>query len=215
MKLRTGIVVIVVLVAVGVVAGVALAQMTDSQTASGTITATSTSADLYICEPDSTPGPACGSDDSGADETVFETLEDIRPGDTVQWDIRLRNGGTVDWTVTTVTLTVVEILDPGADCPANALLPGRYPPTAGISEAGVFVLGKAGDDLNDNAAAGSVQGAHYFTREFNANTFPSAVHIRVAAGDYEDLRLRLQLSGSGTENCDGNEWNVSWAFTSG
>jgi len=206
MKLRTGIVVVVVLVAVGVIAGVALAQLTDSQTASGTITATSTSADLYICEPDSTPGPACGSDDSGADETVFETLEDIRPGETAQWDIRLKNVGTVDWTLSNAVLTIVETVDPGNDCPDNVLLPGRNV-YDNWTNAGAFILGKAGDPINDNPLPGS--SFYLYIWDGGARA------VKVAAGDYEDIRLRIELSTSGTENCDGNEWNVSWAFTSG
>ena len=207
MKLRTGIVVVVVLVAVGVVAGVALAQLTDSQTASGTITATSTSADLYICEPDSTPGPACGSDDSGADETVFETLEDIRPGETVTWDVRLKNVGTDDWVLANAVLTVVETADPGGDCPDNVLWSGRNLFDQ-WTNAGAFILGKAGDSINDNP----VPGSSFFLFRWD---YPEARAAKVAAGDYEDIRLSLQLNTYGTENCDGNEWNVSWAFTSG
>ncbi len=100
MKRGMFVAVLVVALAGAVSAGIVLAQLGDTQTASGTINATTTSADLYICEPDSTPGPACGSDDSGADETVFETLEDIRPGDRVEWAVRLQNVGVVDWLVT-------------------------------------------------------------------------------------------------------------------
>src|SRR3990172_11834758 len=45
----------------GAAAVVVYAQLTDTQTASGTITVSSTAADLYICEPNATPGPDCGS----------------------------------------------------------------------------------------------------------------------------------------------------------
>ena len=208
MKLRTGIVVVVVLVAVGVIAGVALAQLTDSQTASGTITATSTSADLYICEPDSTPGPACGSDHSGADETVFETLEDIRPGETVTWDVRLKNVGTDDWVLANAVLTVVETADPGGDCPDNVLWSGRNLNDQ-WTNAGAFILGKAGDSSNDNPVPGS---SFYL---YQWSPYAAGRAVKVAAGDYEDIRLSLQLTTSNTENCDGNEWSVSWTFTAG
>ena len=70
MQLRRVLLVVGVGLAAAVTAVVVYAQLDDSQTAAGTINATTRSADLYICEPDSTPGPACGSDDSGADEAV-------------------------------------------------------------------------------------------------------------------------------------------------
>lgn len=194
------------LVLAGALGALVYAQLGGTQTASGSVNVTTTSADLYICEPDATPGPVCGSDDSGADETVFETLEDIRPGETVQWDLRLKNVGTEDWIVTGVTLDLVETVDPGGDCPDESLgplsvgFPGFAP--------GVSTLGKAGDDLNDNAQIGQP----FFPRESEADPL-RAVSVIVAAGDYEDVRLRLRLDQSGTENCDGNEWTASWQFT--
>lgn len=133
--------VVLVVVAGAVSAGIVLAQLGDTQTASGTINAITTSADLYICEPDSTPGPACGSDDNGADEAVFETLENIVPGVEPQWDIRLKNVGTVDWIVSGIMFSAVITADPGNDCPANALR---------VTHPGVKILGKAGDSVNDN-----------------------------------------------------------------
>ena len=73
---------------------------------------------------------------------------------------------------------------------------------------GVFILGKDGDPQNDNT--GGVSGAPLFN--MINGTGPFSLHIRVAAGDYEDVRLRLKLGGAGTDNCDGNEWNVAWEF---
>jgi len=215
-------------------AAVALAQLTDTQTASGTLTASSTSADLYICEPGGVAGPACGPDDSAADETVFETLENIRPGQVVQWDIRLQNAGAQDLLLTGVALNIAEVADPGSDCPDTALQAGRLiivssgSSSAARPTAGVYVLGKGGDDLNDNIPFASFGTSSIlplvpaFSRE--SSTF-STVHIKIAAGDFEDLRLRLELvafvvseffpapTPASTANCDGNEWNVSWQFT--
>ena len=217
------------LVAAGLVAVVVYAQLTDTQTASGTVTVSSTAADLYICEPGSTPGPECGSDDNGADEAVFETLENVRPGGVVEWDIRIKNTGSQDFVVNGATLGIVETVDPGADCPDDALRAGLHPSAIGFgsSTAGVFVLGKAGDDLNDNPYG--LSGVPHFLRELNPFSFPQFVNIKVAGGDYEDLRLRLQLPVSyipgpsptafpaptpiSTENCAGNEWSVSWVLT--
>lgn len=203
MKWRTLVALTGGLVATAAFLGVAMALLTDTQTATGTITATSTSADLYICEP-GVPGPACGSDDSGADEIVFETVEDIVPGETVEWDIRLQNVGTTDWALSNVTVAFVETADPGADCPDTALVNGRN--HLGFSSiAGVFILGQAGDDTNDNPAPGSSLGVTRWTSSSQRAVF-------VAAGDYEDIRLRIELPTSGTENCDGNEWSVTYVF---
>ena len=194
------------LVAAAALLGVAVAVLTDSQTATGTITATSTSADLYICEP-GVPGPACGSDDSGADEIVFETIEDIIPGETVEWDIRLQNVGTTDWTLSDVTVTIVETVDPGSDCPDPALVNGRNLINQS-SAAGAFILGKAGDEINDNPS----QGASFFLIRWTSHQGHA---VLVAAGDYDDIRLRIELPTSGTENCDGNEWSITYVFDAG
>ncbi len=206
---RRFITVAVALSAVGFLGGVVFAQLGDTQTASGTVNVTtSASADLYICEPDSTPGPDCGSDDSGGDESVFETFEDMLPGDVVKWDIRFKNVGTEHLLVTKggqwEPETVVETLDPGNDCPDGALR-GPFPTS-------VTVLGKNGDEVNDNIRD-SLSGVTVFLRESLFPSQSSRVHIKIAPGDYEDLRLRLELGAAGTEHCDGNEWNVSWDFT--
>ncbi len=207
--MKRGMFVAVLLVAVAgaVSAGIVLAQLGDTQTASGTINATTTSADLYICEPNSTPGPACGSDDSGADEAVFETLEDIRPGDVVEWDIRLQNVGTVDWTVTDVIHRVVETADPGGTCGGSGALSAEaLNPFGGSSPRGVFILGKNGDSINDNPS--NLPGLISLRRE---DSTLGQNHVKVAAGDYEDVRLRLTLRGD-RGDCSGAEWDVSWEF---
>ncbi len=201
------------LVAAGTLGAVVYAQLGATQTASGTVNVSTTSADLYICEPDSTPGPDCGSDDAGADEMVFETLEDMRPGDRIEWDIRLKNVGTQDWLVTDVTLEILESVDPGADCPDDALQPPEIPSVPFVGgtpiEIGIFILGKNGDGRNDNPFG--IPGVPVF--QFDRSFPEVVVSIKVAAGDYEDVRLELVMGGAGTENCDGNEWNVSWEFT--
>ena len=218
MKRRLVIALVALLVAVGVIAGVALAQLTDIQTASGTVTATSGAADLYICEPDPTTlDPACGSDDSGADEVVFESLENLRPGDVAEWDIRLKNVGSTTLRISAATLGITETADPGNDCPGGALLssPMAYydDHTFFSSTAGVWILGKLTDPnswnyQNDNPTP-SLPGFPVFRTHA---TPPTSFTIEIAAGDYEDVRLHLNMLGSGTENCDGNEWNVTWTF---
>ncbi len=184
------------------IAALVYAQLGDTQEAGGSVNATSTSADLYICQPDATPGPACGSDDNGADELVFETLEDIRPGEVVEWGLRLKNVGSDDWTVTGVTLTVTETADPNNDCPDDALRAGSDPTMGTPSPEGVFAV-----STNNNIAG---TGAPEFA--LLESTDP-ARNIRVLAGGYEDVRLMLVLYPVGTDSCDGNEWDVSWEFT--
>jgi len=207
---------LLIAVAVFVAAGagaLVYAQLSDSQTASGTVNVTTTSDDLYICEPGAAPGPACGPDDSADDETIFETVEDLRPGDTSQWDIRLKNIGPVMWRITGVALSIVETADPGADCPSNALQAARHPTNSEPSPSGVFILGKAGNDLNDNDLSGPGDPIG-FLRWFNPGGATRYAQVKVAPGDYEDMRFRLQLlSVPGVENCDGNQWTASWNFT--
>ncbi len=212
------------LLAVGALAAaVVYAQLGDSQTATGTLNVTTTSANLYICEPNNMAGPDCGSDDSLADEAVFETLEDMAPGDLAQWDLCLKNVGTRDWWVTGVTLNIVETVDPGpaptGDCPDKALRGERFDDKfGGFTVLGKLVTTATGDpiynEFNDNVSEGGAPpGVPAFIRD---SLFPSdkpKMHIRVASGDHEDVRLRLQLDGGGTENCDANQWEASWQFT--
>ena len=212
-----------ILLVAGTIAGIVFAQLGDTHMATGSINVTTISSDLYICEPDSTPGPDCGSDDSGGDEAVFEALENMRPGDLAQWDLRLKNVGTADWWLTGVTLNIVETVDPippgltaaSGDCPDRALAGERF----GDRYGGISILGTSTgdgyDEINDNVSEDRAPpGVPLFIRnsQFNLGEWDT-YHIKVASGDYEDVRLRLQLAAGGTKNCDGNQWDVSWQFT--
>jgi len=78
-------------------AGLVLA-FSDSQTSAGAVNANSASVDLYICEAsEATPGPTCAGDDSGPDETIFEGMENLLPGQSFHSDIRLKNIGASSW----------------------------------------------------------------------------------------------------------------------
>ena len=143
------IVTVAVTLVVGTLAGVVFAQLRqlgDSQTAIGTVSVTDTSVDLYICEPGDKRGPDCGSDDIDGDEFVFETLEDIKPGDLVEWDIRLVNMGSNNLMVSSATLNIRELTDPGDDCPGDALGDADL----GFGLRVLRILGKDGDTVNDN-----------------------------------------------------------------
>lgn len=198
-----------VLGALAVGAGIAYAALGDTQSASGSVNVSSTSADLYICEPGAVAGPACGADDNTGDESVFESLEDLRPGETEQWDIRLKNNGTTPFHITEATLSINETNDPGNDCPTYALI-ATGPPNANNYDyqQGIALLGKGGDVANDNPQ--DLEGVQYFRSEADRYT---SYGIKIAPGDYEDVRLRLRLQLQDTENCDGNTWAVAWNFT--
>lgn len=143
-------------------------------------------------------------------ETLFETDEGIKPGAIIVQDLRLKNVGTQTWTVSSVVLSLATVADPGDDCPLNALkfLPVPSESNDPKAQVGVQVLGKANDPLNDNTRTA---------------LFPIFLHrlvpdeeernIRILPGDYEDVRLLLQLIGAGAEGCSGNQWQVSYDFT--
>ena len=102
-------------VAAGVLIAVVFAQFTGTQTSSGTVNSTSASPDLYLCEPEAT-GVGCGPDDSGADEIIFEGLEDLLPSSAAVSTLRLRNDGTNSQDVLSAVPVVTEVDDPSNDC---------------------------------------------------------------------------------------------------
>ena len=146
MKLRLMATLIGFAVVGGLAGGVVMALWTGSQTASGSINATSGSADLHICEPNPAPSnPDCGNDDSGQDETIFEGLENLTPGDEVFGDMRLRNTGGNGWYVLAATTTVTEVSDPGNDC--------DMVPTTQIWLRGKYLTGLGWDPCNNNVSS--------------------------------------------------------------
>lgn len=207
LKLST---VCIAVVAAAAIGAVVFAQLSDTQTASGEVNVTTTSPDLYICEPDPYQVHTCGPDDSGADETVFESLENVARGERVGYPIRLRNTGTNALTVTAAVLGVAETADPGADCPNGALVAGRNNSnqiSPNTNSAGAF---RQADPGNDDPPPGS--GIPAFAPYF---TGAPDLAIFIEPNQAEDVLLYLQLSGDSTENCDGNVWNVSWQFDVG
>ena len=208
----------VILLAAGTLASVVFAQLGDSRTATGSLNVSTTSADLYLCEPNNVVGPTCGSDDSLADEAVFETLEDLLPGDRAQWDLRLKNVGTRDWWVTGVTLNILETDDPisaaTGDCPSGALR-GEFFGGLTVLGKGLQVIpgtGDTGDTILYDEVNDNFQGPPPGVPRFRGKIY-GELPIRVASGDYEDVRLRLQLDYVGTEYCDANQWEAAWQFT--
>jgi len=180
----------------GIVATV-VAVFSDQQFTAGSAAMAPEGVDLYICEPDATPGPACGSDDSGADEIIFEGEELATPGDVTIWDIRLLNAGPdLVWDIDAFDVVITETNDPGGDCDA---IPTFEP----------WILGKDGDYLNDNhpylggVATGSMLAYADGPRWF----------VHVEPGDYEDLRLRVTPPIEAGNECYSNAWSVAIDWT--
>ena len=172
---------------------------------------TTTSADLYICEPQpgGAGGPDCGPDDSANDEIIFETDEQLLTGldDAVHWDVRLRNTstGTAEWDLDAIRYNATETVDPGSDCNALPILDVR-------------VLGKAGDSFNDNHGSSPTavigEGGAQVLRSVVINEELTALlRVHVEVGDYEDIRVEIHLSPAVGDECQGNAWDISLAWT--
>ena len=189
-------------------AGIVMGQVfqTSQQTSGPVSTASSEAPSLYICEPDSTAGPECGSDDSGADEAIFETDEGLWPSVTAIWDIRLRNVDIYNWDISGATGTWEKISDPGNDCAITPVL-------------SLSVLGNAGGGKNDNHVSGSacdreVEVPPMFCSEqqvccglVSCSYCKGTVHI--APGDYEDMRIRVRLPEDAPDECVDTAWALS------
>ena len=179
------------------------ALFTDSQSVTGSVNSTAETGftDLYICDVTGTAStsPTCPGvgDDSGADEVIFETLEDMLPGGTVQWDIRLRNVGIDAWDSRVFPgVSVVEALDPGGGCEV-------------VPVGSLRVLGKAGDSLNDNHPLAN---SSRWIREGFTTAVADRVEIHVEPGDFEDVRVRASLSPNAGNSCLENVWDISFTI---
>jgi hypothetical protein len=194
-------------VAAGVLIGVVFAQFTGTQTSSGTVNSTTDSPDLYLCEPED-EGVGCGPDDSGADEIIFEGLEDLLPSSVASSHLRLRNIGTNPLDVTSAVPEVTEVDDPGNDCD---LMPDVL----------IRVLGKLPyvtsvyQQVNDNHGI-------EFANEWDLQIFPRAVGdpqyaqlpgygtaVHIADTDYEDFSVEVMLPTTTPDACEDNVWDIT------
>ena len=193
-------------------AGVLLAQtFKDTQTSSGAINVTTESADLYICEPSGTTGdPDCPGDDSLADEAIFENTENLFPGQTASWNVRLRNVGTMPWDVSDVQIVPVETFDPGNDCDDLPII-------------GITTLELKDDDhidleTNDEALPAlpgfRTEQRHLITHVGFGNPY-HWVTVHVAVGGKEDLKIRVTMPLTLAGECQDNVWdiNIAWMVT--
>jgi len=96
--------VLVIGAALALVGGATFAVFTDTETASGEVNAGTIN--LYISD-------VTGPDGEGEDEGIFNiAAENILPGETMTWTVRLLNTGNRNWDLTSVDFTG----STGADC---------------------------------------------------------------------------------------------------
>jgi hypothetical protein len=199
-----------VLVAAGLTVSVVLGVWTGTQTASGTVNATTASPDLYLCEPDS-EGIGCGPDDSGADEIIFEGLEDLLPSSFTSASLRLRNIGANPLDVLSAEPVVAETADPGADCDVTPdvviRVLGRLPYVTDIWQS-----------VNDNhgVAFANATGVQPFARALDDPRYAQysgyGVAVHIGADDYEDFVIDVILPATIPDTCEENVWDITIAW---
>ncbi len=207
--------IVVALAAVGLMVSVVLGVWTGTQTASGTVNATTSSPDLYLCEAEG-EGIGCGQDDSGPNEIIFEGLEDLLPGSFASSNLRLRNIGANPLDVVSVEPVVTETADPGNDCEVTPEVKigvlGQVPYPAEVR------FPHLTPSINDNHGSqfANANGLQLFVRAvddplyINERGFGMAVHID--AGDYEDFRVDVILLTSAPDACEENVWDITIAW---
>jgi len=158
---------------------------------------------LYICEPTGPDPEPCPGDDSGADEIIFEGLEDITPGRTVSYDIRLRNisdqsGSNVDWDISALSIDITEVVDPGDDCDAV--------PT-------IWLEVTSENDNHYTGDAPPIPGSPSFGPALCSGGFMGQYHsdcvVHVAPGEHEDMVAFAELPLDTPMACEGNVWDIS------
>ena len=207
--------IVIALAAVGLMVSVVFGVWTGTQTASGTVNATTDSPDLYLCEAEG-EGIGCGQDDSGSDEIIFEGLEDLLPASFASSNLRLRNVGANSLDVMSVELVVTETADPGNDCDVTPEVKigvlGKVPYSAEMS----FPFRTPSINDNHGSQFASDNGLQLFIRAVDdplyieESGFGMAVHID--AGDYEDFRVDVILLASTPDACEENVWDITIAW---
>jgi predicted ribosomally synthesized peptide with SipW-like signal peptide len=104
------------------------ALFTDSQTASGDVNAGTLN--LYLLQSD-------GGDDTAGDEIIFEAIENLLPGDSASFGLRLRNDGTAPLTISALDDTG----SLGAECDATNVGDEFDPSIAGVAVGDVIAPG--------------------------------------------------------------------------
>jgi len=156
---------------------------------------------VYICEP-ATPNSNDGTcaagagDDSGADEIIFETDEQMIPTSFAfkTRDIVLKNlRDDTSFDVNGVEVTFTETLDPGSDCnnlPSYSIYTWR-------NDDDHF----GGSSVLPLPIVESLQSPGYFFR------------VHVAPSQADDMQIRMWLPANTPEECEGGAWDVSIIWT--
>jgi len=198
-----------------------MALWSGTQTTSGSVNATSSSVDLYICEPNADPAnTGCGPDDSDADETIFEGTENLLPGSIVWAPVRLRNVGSSALDITGFDASVEKVSDPGNDCPQR--------PTATPRMLGKWWVNPNDHKYHYGCSPGAGNDNHYYGQTYELPTFygttmngavkqddcpnSSEYGVHIATGDYEDMAVEVRLPLNELPSCEDVVWSitVSW-----
>jgi predicted ribosomally synthesized peptide with SipW-like signal peptide len=122
------------------------ALFSDTQNATGPVN--SGTINLYLAD---------GGDDSGENEAIFENTENLLPGETTSWPLRLINTGNRAWDATNVVVTSTESADPGGDCGTNLTV--AYVPTFDGNDHSGVIHADAGETGNATITASLASGA--------------------------------------------------------
>jgi predicted ribosomally synthesized peptide with SipW-like signal peptide len=136
--------VIAATIAVLAVAGTQ-ALFTDTQTATGDVNAGTIN--LYLLEPG-------GGDDTGENEVIFELTENLLPGDSASYGLRLRNDGTAPLEIAALDFSG----SLGADCDAANVGDEFVPSITGVLVGDVIGVGAVLDttvEVDFSALAGN------------------------------------------------------------
>ena len=213
-RLRLFVFALVALAAAGLTVSVVLGVWTGTQTASGTVNVTTSSPDLYLCEPEGT-GVGCGPDDSGADEIIFEGLEDLLPSSAASALLRLRNIGTGPMDVLAAVAGVTEAGDPGNDCD---LTPDVVIGVLGKVPYGFFEARNDNHIVTPFSIPRVAEGLQLFARAFDDPHYVGQpgfeqVAVHIEAGDYEDFLIQVLLPVTVPDACENNVWDVAINWT--
>jgi hypothetical protein len=179
---------------------ISAAGWTDEQQATGTISVSATTPDLLaICEWNGAlPEPCPNGDDSGDDEIVWETDENLLPGSGIVNDhIRLvGRAPSVQWDVTRMEHTFTEVA--GTDVADDCFL---FPRMTIYDQEGHH-------GFSNNSVVYDVETGSGF------NSWPpGSAPLHVSGLAVEDMFFDVQIPASFPVQCQGVEWDVSIQFT--
>ena len=187
-----GALVIVVLAAALGVTLVIATPWTDTETASGNVTASGDPGLLYICE--AGLAFACADDDSDADEIFLDGDEGLEAGAApLVAPLLLFTLSSGDWDLTAAEPTITETADPGSDC----------------SEGPVVSFVRVDGDGDDHAPADApIAGSQSFP---DGADVEGVVHV-VGSFGVERMEVHVRLPADTDAECIGSAWDIDIDF---